>query len=128
MNKIPKGLSISFPIRAGEADGNIFGIDQDTKELLRSKISLLLSVERGERVFYGNYGTDLKKLLFDQNDTASETEVFNEIKRSVEDNFSLVKIKKVESSQEGNSVLLKVNFEYKEGSLTISDSINFRFQ
>lgn len=128
MAKKRNGLAIGFPIEAGEADGNLFGFVLDTKEFIRSKIALLLSVERGERLFYANYGTDLKKLVFDPNDDSTENDLFNEIKRAVEDNFSQVRIKAVSAEQDNNSVFLKVNFEYSEGALTISDSLQFRFE
>lgn len=128
MAETPNGLAIAFPIKPGRGEGNIFGFVTDTKEFIKSKIALLLSVERGERLFYANYGSDLKKILFDPNDDTTENEIFNEVKRSVEDNFSLVTVSKVSAEQDGNAALLKVNFAYQEGALTISDSLTFRFE
>lgn len=128
MAETPNGLAIAFPIKPGVEEGNIFGFVLDTKEFIKSKIALLLSVERGERLFYANYGSDLKRILFDPNDETTENEVFNEVKKSIEDNFSLVSVTKVSAEQDNNAVLLTVKFTYQEGALNISDSLNFRFE
>ncbi len=75
--------NIKFPLNDDVIQNTFFKMTRVTKEAFSSDLLLLLLTQKGERYYEPDYGTDLLKYIFEQNDALTATDVEQEIKRTV---------------------------------------------
>jgi phage baseplate assembly protein W len=106
-----------------------------TKTALTSDLLLLLLTRKGERYYEPDYGTNLLKLVFEQNDNITASDIEEELKTTVKNYMPNVNIDKVDFiyTTDGSGVriddeILNVNVAFtfsedafsEQGNLTIS--------
>ena len=122
-----KKLTISFPTKESP-DGFYFNTESVTSRAISSNLLLLLTTQRGERWYYPEYGTDLRKYIFEQNDDITESGIKNEIESSVARFIPKLTIDKINVTNEGeNTILLDVFFTYKDNYFSDSSALTIRF-
>lgn len=122
-----KKLTISFPTKESP-DGFYFNTESVTSRAISSNLLLLLTTQRGERWYYPEFGTDLRKYIFEQNDDITESGIKNEIESSVARFIPKLTIDKIDVTNEGeNTILLDVFFTYKDNYFSDSSALTIRF-
>ena len=122
-----KKLTISFPTKESP-DGFYFNTESVTSRAISSNLLLLLTTQRGERWYYPEFGTDLRKYIFEQNDDITESGIKNEIESSVARFIPKLTIDKINVTNEGeNTILLDVFFTYKDNYFSDSSALTIRF-
>lgn len=76
-------INIQFPLEDDKSKGGLFRLTKTTKDALISNFILFLFTDKGERYYNVNYGSNLKKYLFDPNDSVT----FDEIKKELNDDL-----------------------------------------
>ncbi len=123
-----KKLTISFPTKESP-DGFYFNTESVTSKAISSNLLLLLTTQRGERWFYPEYGTDLRKYLFEQNDNITEDGIRNEIESSVSRFIPKLTIDNINVENDSyNSILLDIFFTYKDSYFSESSMLSIRFK
>jgi phage baseplate assembly protein W len=111
-------------------------MNQVTKDSYSSNLLLLLLTQKGQRYYESDYGTNLLKYIFEQNDQLTATQVEEEIRNTVALYIPEVRITSVNfnwnETEEGEPIpetQLNVNiqFVYTEGSLTEQGNLDLNF-
>ena len=89
-------INIKFPLQDDKDKNALFGTNIVTKEALTSNLMLLLLTDKGERYYHPNYGTELRKFIFEPNDQITVSLVEKDIKDTVKQFIPELTIKSVE--------------------------------
>lgn len=118
-------INIQFPLIDDTDKNKYFKPTQITKDALASNLLLLLLTEKGERYYNPNYGTNLKKHIFEPNDNLTQTEVEREIKDTVSKYIPELSVQQVsflsnddlgeDDSIGENEIRVLVDFTYSQG-------------
>lgn len=128
--------NISFPISDDVTKNTYFKLTQITKDALSSDLMLLLLTQRGERYYEPDYGTNLLKYIFDQNDNITSVDIEAEIKRTVSLYIPALTIDNVTFNwnydEDGNPISdtqlnVNVKFTYNEGVFGESGNLDLNF-
>lgn len=128
--------NITFPFTDDPTTNSFVSMNQVTKDAYSSNLLLLLLTQKGERYYEPDYGTNLLKYIFEQNDDLTASDVEDEIRNSVALYIPEVKISSVkftwnedEESQSisDNQLNVNIKFVYTEGSLNEEGNIDLNF-
>lgn len=129
-------VNIKFPLETSP-NGYILKVNTTTNDAVKSKILLLLTTQKGERYYFPDYGTNLKRFLFEPNDDETHVEIENDIRKSLQKYIPGVTIKeinfpdpkdKLENPLESESTfILEILFQYTDDVFTIDDSLLIEF-
>lgn len=110
----------------GQSDSGLFYAgftESDYKSLIRASIQRILMTTPGERVMLPTFGCNLKKYVFDPNDSILDSELETEIILAIERWEPRVTISSVSFSINENSVTVVVPYTIKGTDMT--DTINY---
>ncbi|MFW5847556.1 MAG: GPW/gp25 family protein [bacterium] len=118
-------INIQFPLLDDVDKNKYFKLTEITKDALASDLLLLLLTEKGERYYNPNYGTNLKKYIFEPKDNLTQSEVEREIKETVKTYIPELTIQQVRffadsEDDQGNPVaenelIVLIDFTYNQG-------------
>lgn len=98
---------------------------QFSRELLRSSIMTILSTRKGERVFLPEFGSNLFKLLFEQNDPVTRALIKNVVVEDVLRWEKRVKVRDVRVTSNENSIKVYVEYEIVNTSIVDATTLSF---
>lgn len=124
---MPKGLSITFPLQADNANNTLFLYDYTSKASIRSRLYLLLTTEKGERYMYPEYGLPLRKYLFEPNDQKSESDISDIIKEGIKRFMPAIAITSIRFERGENYLEAYIDFAFTESTLSYTDSLSIRY-
>jgi phage baseplate assembly protein W len=116
-------INIKFPLEDDKVKNGLFEMNNVTKDALTSNLLLLLLTEKGERYYEPDYGTNLRRYIFEPNDGLTQSEIEQEIRETVKRFIPQLTISGVEiitSDDDGgealndNQVNVNVDFKYNE--------------
>ena len=118
---------IKYPFTANNEENYFVDLCSTMKSRVRGQIMHVIFTPKGQRLRNPEFGTDLIKYIFDNNNSDSWEGVKNEIKESVAKYVNNVAIDDVKVIQdESNDHLIYVRIDYKliNGNSSESDSIS----
>jgi len=120
-----KGINIKFPFRDAE-EGSFLKLNKTSIEAIRSNLIHLIMTEKGERWYLPEFGTNLKKYIFEQQDNFTR----NDIKRQLNDdiskwipNLNIDEITVEEDSTNEYAVEIEIKYSVTEDVFRQSDVI-----
>ena len=119
-------FGIKYPFLADEETGYYVAANKTVAEKVRSQLMHIIFTPKGQRIRNPEFGTDLIKYIFDQNDDMSWESVKTEVSESVTrwaTNINLNDIRVVRSEEDPAQVYVKIIYSVTEGNKTIKDSI-----
>jgi len=128
--------NITYPFKDNDETRSFIQMNQVSKDSYSSNLLLLLLTQKGERYYESDYGTNLLKYIFEQNDQITATQVEEEIRNTVALYMPEIRITSVnfnwtetEDGQPIPETQLNVNiqFVYTEGSLTEQGNLDLNF-
>lgn len=75
-------INIEFPFKDG-SDGSYVNLNKDSNNAIKSDLIHLLLTQKGERFYLPDFGTNLKKHIFNQLDNISLTEIKAEVDTAI---------------------------------------------
>lgn len=138
-----KGFNIEFPLK-DDVTNNYFLKRTNTKlDAVKSDIYYYLLTEKGTRLYYRNFGSDLRKFLFEPNDEITWLDIENDIKVNLpkfvpgtvvnsvillnEDSEQVNEFNNTNSLPKRNSVLVNLNCTYTKDFFKQTFDISIRF-
>ena len=118
-----QSINIEFPFKDDNNRGNFISMNKDPKTAIKSDLLHLLLTNRGERLYMPDFGANLKKYLFEQNDQFTMTAIKSEI-QSVVSKFipnliiSELLVERVDNSEH----MVKVRIDYVVSNNTLNSS------
>ena len=93
---------------------------------VKSQLMHIVFTPKGQRIRNPEFGTDLIKFIFDQNDGTTWEAVKMEVSESVtrwSNNLSLRDISVVKSEEDESQIFVKLDYSVTEGNKVTNDSI-----
>lgn len=126
-----KGLNIAFPLRTGLAGA--FETNKTTIDAIKDDLRILLLTNHGERLIYGDFGANLRGLLFENMSADFDTKIQDSVLLAVEKWMPFVTVKNIEVktgqtdlSLGSNETKIKIFFSVNNSNL--EDSLEIRMK
>jgi phage baseplate assembly protein W len=127
-----KFLNIAFPFSDDENKNYFLKMNKDGQRALKSDLIHLLLTTPGDRLYLPDFGTNLRKYLFEPNDEINNSGIKTEIQESINKWIPNLKITqlKVERPEEGefssspdHTAVVRIDYLFTEGALSKSDFV-----
>lgn len=117
---------IKYPFTSVGEEKYFFDLNGDELNDVRSKIMHVIFTPKGQRLRKPNFGTDLIKFIFSQNESMIWDELKSEIMSSVcayVRNVSLDDIQIMTNDGDSHEVYVRIDYSVNDGNVKKSDSI-----
>lgn len=123
-----KFININYPFKSS-VEGFFLDMTTNSLDAVKADLQYLLLTEKGERFYLPDFGTNLKKFLFDPNDEKNVADIQNELNVTVNKYLPGLTISNVEilSEDDDKGLILKVSFKINDGVFNSSDFIEIKF-
>jgi phage baseplate assembly protein W len=125
MAKVQK-FGIKYPFVRDDFQNFYVDVNNTTAEKVRSQLMHIVFTPKGQRLRLPEFGTDLIKYIFDQNDGATWEAVKNEVSESVNRwarNITLNNIQVVKNEEDEAEIYVRLDYSVAEGNKVTNDSI-----
>lgn len=119
-------FGIKYPFIADDVTGYYVAANKTVAEKVRSQLMHIVFTPKGQRIRNPEFGTDLIKYIFDQNDGITWEAVKTEVSESVTrwaTNINLKDIRVVKSEEDDSQVFVRLDYSVTEGNKTTNDSV-----
>jgi phage baseplate assembly protein W len=124
-----KYININFPFKDSD-EGFYLDITSTSKDAIKADLLHLLLTNKGERLYMPEFGSDLKKYIFEMNDQVTHDEIkinLNDTIKKFIPNLQIDEItfEDIEGVDEGTKVI--ITYTITEGVFTSTDTIDITF-
>lgn len=120
-----KSININFPFK-DSPKGFFLDLNVTDTAAIKADLMHLIMTNKGERLYLPDFGTNLRKHLFDPMDGITNGEIQSEITEAVRKYIPNLKITSVEMEEETQSqygVIVRVNYIITEDVFETSDFV-----
>lgn len=120
-----KNININFPFR-DSTKGYLLELTVTDAKAIKADLVHLLLTNKGERLYLPDFGTNLRKYLFAQNDAITETDIKSEIVSAVKKYIPNLHINNVEitaSSRSEYGVEVRLDYSITDSVFETSDFV-----
>ena len=125
MTKIRK-FGIKYPFKSEGFEHYFLDTNDDLKDKVRSQLMHIVFSPKLQRIRMPEFGTDLIKYIFEQNDDVSWEAVKNEVAESVRrwaTNITINDIQVVKNEEDESEIYVRLDYSVSEGNKITNDSI-----
>jgi len=115
-------INIDFPFRDSK-EGFYFNLTKTNETAIRADLLHLLLTNKGERLYMPDFGSDLKKFIFEPNDSITHIDIKNNINETIKRYIPNLIIDSIEFKKNDIEELIVVEVKYTvtEGAFSSSD-------
>ena len=123
-----KYLNIDFPF-VDSKEGFYFNLTQTDQAAIRADLLHLLLTNKGERLYMPDFGSDLKKYIFEPNDSITHSEIKDNLNETIKRYLPNLVIDSIEfkNNEIEELIIVEVRYTVIEGTFTSSDVIEVTF-
>lgn len=124
--KIKQQYGIKYPFTSDGNSGSIVDLNYDIKGKVRSILMHIIFTPKGQKLRDPNFGTDLIKYIFDQNDDVSRENIKESVNNAVRPylpNVTINNLEVLKSENDIHEVYVKIGFSLKQSNTVVSDNI-----
>ena len=118
-------INIRFPFFDSEK-GFFIDMNKQNKRAIKSDLMHLLLTNKGERLYSPEFGTDLKKYLFEPNIVSVQADIKSEIQKAIDrfiPNLQVDKLLVEPIEGKEHSVIVRLEYTVTNNAFTASDFI-----
>jgi len=117
-------INIDFPFSDSDK-GFYFKLNQTDKDAIRADLLHLLLTNKGERLYNPNFGSDLKKFIFEPNDDITHEKIRNNLNETIKEYIPNLIVNSINFRNEENQELIIVELTYtvNEGTFSSTDTV-----
>ena len=121
-------INIDFPFRDSD-NGFYFKMNKTDKDAIRADLLHLLLTNKGERLYLPEFGSDLKKFIFEPNDEVTQEEIKDNLNQTITRFIPNLLINDISFRNDTIEELIIVELTYTviEGTFTSTDTITLTF-
>ena len=121
-------LGITFPYQE-DLTGKFLRLNQNDKEELKSKLALLITTQRGQRLFNPDFGINIEQFLFQPMDDQTYNAIRDEISSNVTRFIPSLKIESIQTdvSESQKLVGLQIRYSISDGVIKQTDELAILF-
>jgi phage baseplate assembly protein W len=121
-------INIDFPFRDSD-NGFYFKMNKTDKDAIRSDLLHLLLTNKGERLYLPDFGSDLKKYIFEPNDSITHAQIRDNLNDTIKLYIPNLLINDISFRNDDIEELIIVELTYTvtEGTFASTDTITLTF-
>ena len=121
-------INIDFPFRDSD-NGFYFKMNKTDKDAIRADLLHLLLTNKGERLYLPEFGSDLKKFIFEPNDEITHEQIKENLNQTIIRFIPNLLINDITFRNDAIEELIIVELTYTvtEGTFTSTDTITLTF-
>ena len=121
-------INIDFPFRDSD-NGFYFKMNKTDKDAIRADLLHLLLTNKGERLYLPEFGSDLKKYIFEPNDEITHEQIKENLNQTIIRFIPNLLINDISFRNDAIEELIIVELTYTvtEGTFTSTDTITLTF-
>jgi phage baseplate assembly protein W len=121
-------INIDFPFRDSD-NGFYFKMNKTDKDAIRADLLHLLLTNKGERLYLPEFGSDLKKFIFEPNDEITHEQIKENLNQTIIRFIPNLLINDISFRNDAIEELIIVELTYTvtEGTFTSTDTITLTF-
>ena len=121
---MPKSyINIKYPFQ-DSPQGFFLDLNATSADAIKSDIAHLILTQKGERLYNPDFGTNLLKYVFNQNDTYSESDIKDEITQALANYLPGVKVNSITfkaSTVAGHLLDVMIDYSLTDTSFAMQD-------
>ena len=120
--------NIDFPFKDSKK-GFYFELNQTDRDAIRADLLHLLLTNKGDRLYLPDFGSDLRKFIFEPNDSITH----DDIKKSLNDSISryipnlIVNTIKFRDDEVEELIIVELTYTVTDGTFQSSDTVTLTF-
>ena len=117
-------INIDFPFSDSDK-GFYFKLNQTNRDAIRADLLHLLLTNKGERLYSPNFGSDLKKFIFEPNDTITHEKIRDNLNETIKEYIPNLIVNSITFRNDENQELIIVELTYtvNEGTFRSTDTV-----
>jgi len=118
-------INIDFPFR-DSINGDFIKLNDNDADAIKADLMHLLLTNKGERLYLPDFGTNLRKFIFEPNDSLTFSDVKAEINETVNKYIPKLKITTIsveESNEAEYTTIVKLDYVVSDDIFEVRDSI-----
>jgi phage baseplate assembly protein W len=104
-------------------------LNQTDRDAIRADLLHLLLTNKGERLYLPDFGSDLKKYIFEPNDAITHEEIRDNLNETIKTYIPNVIINSIEfkNNEIEESIVVELTFTVTEDSFSSTDTLQITF-
>jgi len=119
-------FGIKYPFRSDGFEHYFLDTNNTVKDKVRSQLMHIVFTPKGQRLRLPEFGTDLIKFIFEQNESTTWEAVKTEVSESVSrwaNNITINNIQVVKNEEDESEIYVRLDYSVTEGNKVATDSI-----
>lgn len=120
-----KSININFPFK-DSPEGFFLDLNKTDREAIKADLMHLILTNKGERLYLPDFGTNLRRYLFNQYDEITESEIKTEISEAIKKyipNLKVNSIKIEESTHSEYGAVVRLDYTITEDVFETKDFV-----
>jgi len=121
-------INIDFPFK-DSPEGFYFNLNATDADAVRADLLHLLLTNKGERLYMPDFGSDLKKYIFEPNDSVTHSEIKDNLNETIKrymPNLTIDDIKFRNDSIE-ELIIVELTYTVTDGTFNSTDTVTLTF-
>jgi phage baseplate assembly protein W len=121
-------INIDFPFKDSKK-GFYLKLNQTDRDAIRADLLHLLLTNKGERLYLPDFGSDLKKFIFEPNDGITHEEIRENLNDTIKKYIPNLIINSIifKNNDVEESIVVELTFTVTEDSFTSTDTVTLTF-
>lgn len=117
---------IKYPFESNNLEELYIDLNESYNDEVKSKVLHVLFTPKGQRLRNPDFGTDLIKYIFQQNDEMTEADLKASLTSDIGKYVDGVNFEDISFNRDGNSLIVIVHYSIKRGNKTEINSVAVR--
>jgi len=121
-------INIDFPFKDSKK-GFYFQLNQTDKDAIRADLLHLLLTNKGERLYLPDFGSDLKKYIFEPNDDITHEQIRESLNQSIERYIPNLIINSINFRNDvvEEAIIVELTYTVTDGTFESTDNVTLTF-
>ena len=121
-------INIDFPF-SDSPKGYYFKLNDNDRDAIKSDLLHLLLTNKGERLYMPDFGSDLRKYIFEPNDSITQDQIKDNLNETIKRYIPNLLINEISFRKNEIEELIIVELRYTvtEGTFSSSDTVELTF-
>ena len=121
-------INIDFPFK-DSSKGFYLNLNQTDRDAIRADLLHLLLTNKGERLYLPDFGSDLKKYIFEPNDEITHDEIRENLNDTIKKYIPNLIINSIifKNNDVEEAIVVEITFTVTEDSFSSTDTVTLTF-
>ena len=121
-------INIDFPFKDSKK-GFYFQMNQTDRDAIRADLLHLLLTNKGERLYLPDFGSDLKKYIFEPNDSITHDEIRDSLNESIKRYIPNLIVNSINFRNDAveEAIIVELTYTVTDGTFESTDTVTLTF-